>query len=105
VVLHPNIRGSLGVKKKVDWCTIKQGKNITMLEEQDIPTGVLKFPYGGLNLLKGPIDNEEEDDNMEESKEDNDSDGTRPTKVNTMPGPKTALKALCSQKRARLYEG
>jgi hypothetical protein len=76
------------LKKKVDWCTIKQAKIITMPEDQDIPMGVLSFPYGGLNLTKGPMDKEEEEDNMEESEEDNNSDGIRPHKVNTMPGPR-----------------
>jgi hypothetical protein len=40
------------LKEKVDWNTIKQAKNITMPEEPDIPTGVLRFPHGGLNLTK-----------------------------------------------------
>jgi hypothetical protein len=82
------------LKKKVDWCTIKQAKNIIMLKEHDIPTGVLRFPYGGLNLTKGLMGKEEEEDNMEESEEDNDSDRTHLHKVNTTPGPKRALKAL-----------
>jgi hypothetical protein len=42
----------LVLKKTVDWCTIKQAKNITIPEEQDIPRGVLRFPHGGLNLLR-----------------------------------------------------
>jgi hypothetical protein len=71
-----------------------------MPKEQDIPTGVLKFPHGGLNISKGPFSKEEEEDDTEESEEDNDSDGTHPTKVNITPGPKRALKALCNQKRA-----
>jgi hypothetical protein len=93
------------LKKKVDWGTIKQAKNITMLEEQDIPTGVLRFPHRGLNLTKGPIMKEEEDDNTKESEKGNDSDGTCPHKVNTALGPKRALKVLREQKRAWLYEG
>jgi hypothetical protein len=55
---------------------------------------VLRFPHKGLNLIKGPIGKEEENDDTEESEEDNDSDGTRPHKVNIAPGPKKALKAL-----------
>jgi hypothetical protein len=51
------------------------------------------------------VGKEEEEDNTEESEEDNDSDGTRPHKVNTAPGPKRALKMLRVQKRARLHEG
>jgi hypothetical protein len=74
------------LKKKVDWHTIKQAKNITMPEEPDIPTGVLRFPNGGLNFTKVIVGKEEE--------KDNDSDGTRPYKVNTAPGPKRALKTL-----------
>jgi hypothetical protein len=93
------------LKKKVDWRTIKQAKNITMPEEPDIPTGVLRFPNGGFNFTKVIVSKEEEEDNMEESEEDNDSDGTRPHKVNTAPGSKRALKTLRVQKRARLYEG
>jgi hypothetical protein len=65
-----------------------------MPKEQDIPTGVLKFPHGGLNISKGPISKEEEEDDTEESEEDNDSNETHPTKVNTAPGPKKALKEL-----------
>jgi hypothetical protein len=65
-----------------------------MPEEQAIPMGVLRFPHGGLNLSKEPIGKEEEDDDTEESEEDNYSNGTRPTKVNTVPKPKRALKAL-----------
>jgi hypothetical protein len=42
------------LKKKVDWRTIKQAKNITMPKEQDIPMGVLKLSHEGLNLSKGP---------------------------------------------------
>jgi hypothetical protein len=93
------------LKKKVDWRTIKQAKNITMLKEQDIPTGVLRFPHGGLNLIKGLMGKEEEEDDTEESEEDNDSDGTRPYKVNTTLAPKRALKVLRVQKRAWLHEG
>jgi hypothetical protein len=93
------------LKKKVDWRTIKQAKNITMPEEQDIPTGVLRFPHGGLNLTKGLMGKEKEEDNTEEFEEDNNSDGTCPHKMNTTPGPKRALKALRAQKCARLHEG
>jgi hypothetical protein len=93
------------LKKKVDWRTIKQAKNITMPKEQDIPMGVLKLSHEGLNLSKGPLDKEEEEDDSKESKEDNDSNGTRPTKVNTAPGPKKALKALHDQNQARLHNG
>jgi hypothetical protein len=85
------------LKKKVDWSTIKQAKNIRMPEEPeepDIPTGVLRFPHGGLNFTKVIVGKEEEEDNTEESKEDNDSDGTHPHKVNTVLGPKRALKML-----------
>jgi hypothetical protein len=64
-----------------------------MPEEPDIPTGVLRFPHGGLNLTKVLVDKEEE-----ESEEDNDSDGTCPHKVNIVLGPKRALKALRVQK-------
>jgi hypothetical protein len=76
------------LKKKVDWCTIKQAKIITMPEEQDIPTRVFRSLYKRLNLSKGPISQEEEEDDTEEFKEDIDSDGTRLTKMNTAPGPK-----------------
>jgi hypothetical protein len=93
------------LKKKVDWHTIKQAKNITIPKQPDIPTGVLKFPHGRLNLTNVIVGKEEEKDNTEESEEDNDSDGTRPNKVNTAPGPKRALKALRIQKRARLHKG
>jgi hypothetical protein len=93
------------LKKKVDWHTIKQAKNITMPKEPDIPTRVLRFPHKGLNLTKGLVDKEEEEDNTEEFEEDNDFDGTHPHKVNTVPGPKRALKALHVQKQAWLYEG
>jgi hypothetical protein len=44
------------------------------------------------------VGKEEEENNIEESEEDNDSDGTRPHKVNTAPGPKRALKMLRVQK-------
>jgi hypothetical protein len=93
------------LKKKVDWHTIKQAKNITMPEEQNIPTRVLRFPHRGLNFTKVIVGKEEEEDNTEESEEDNDSDGTRFHKLNTTPGPKRALKTLHVQKRARLHEG
>jgi hypothetical protein len=93
------------LKKKVDWRTIKQAKNITMLEEPDIPTRVLRFPHGGLNFTKVIVGKEEEEDNTEESEEDNDSNRTHPHKVNTAPGPKRALKTMRVQKRARLHEG
>jgi pterin-4a-carbinolamine dehydratase len=76
-----------------------------MPEEPDIPTGILRFPNGGLNFTKVIVGKEEEEDNTEESEEDNDSDGTRPHKVNTAPGPKRALKTLRVQKRTWLYEG
>jgi hypothetical protein len=76
------------LKKKVDLPTIKQAKNIMMPKEQDIPTEVLRFPHGGLNISKGLIGKVEEEDDTEETEEDNDSNGTRPTKVNTAPGPK-----------------
>jgi hypothetical protein len=69
------------LKKKVDWRTIKQAKNIMMPKEQDIPTGLHRFPHGGLNLTKGPIGKEEDEDETKESEMDNDSDGTRPHKV------------------------
>jgi hypothetical protein len=69
-----------------------------MPEEPDIPTGVLRFPHGGLNLTKVLVDKEEEENNTEESEEDNDSDGTCPHKVNIVLGPKRALKALRVQK-------
>jgi hypothetical protein len=86
--------------KKVDWRTIKKTKKITMPEEQDIPKGVLMFPHRGLNLIKGLMGKEEEQDDMKKSVEDNDSNGIHPQKVNTAPGPKRALKALRIQKRA-----
>jgi hypothetical protein len=76
-----------------------------MPEEPDIPTGVLRFPNGGLNFTKVIVGKEEEEDNTKESEEDNDSNGTRSHKVNTTPGPKRALKTLCVQKRARLHKG
>jgi hypothetical protein len=82
------------LKNKVDWHTIKQAKNITMPEEPDIPTGVLRFPNGGLNFTKVIVDKEKEEDNTKGSEEDNDSDGTRSHKVNTVPGPKRDLKML-----------
>jgi hypothetical protein len=93
------------LKKKVDWRTIKQAKNITMPEEPDIPTGVLRFPNGGLNSTKVIVGKEEEEDNTKESEEDNDSDGIHPHKVNIAQGPKRALKTLRVQKQARLHEG
>jgi hypothetical protein len=89
------------LKKKVDWCTIKQAKNITMPKEPDIPTRVLRFPHRGLNLTKVIVGKEEEEDNTE----DNNSDGTHFYKVNTTPGLKKALKALRVQKQARLHKG
>ena len=73
---------------------IKQTKNTTMPEKPDMPTRVLRFPKGGLNFIKVIVGKEEEEDNREESKEDNDSDGTCPHKVNTAPRPKRALKRL-----------
>ena len=82
------------LKKRVDWYTIKQAKNITMPEESDIPIGVLRFPKGGLNFTKVIVGNEVEEDNTKESEEDNDSDGTHLHKVNTAPRPKRALKTL-----------
>ena len=93
------------LKKKVDWHTIKQAKNITMPKEPDIPTWIFRFPKGGLNFTKVIVGKEEEEDNIEESEEDNDSNGTRLHKVNTTPRPKRALKMLRVQKRARLYKG
>ena len=93
------------LKKKVDWRTIKQAKNITMPKEPDIPTGVLRFPKGSLNFTKVIVGKEEEEDNTKEFEEDNDSDGIHPHKVNTTPRPKRALKTLRVQKRARLYKG
>jgi hypothetical protein len=51
---------------------------MTMLEEQDIPTVVLRLPHGGLNLSRGKIGKEEEEDDMEEFEEGNNSDRTRP---------------------------
>jgi hypothetical protein len=95
----------LVLKMNVDWHTIKQAKNITMLEEQDISMEVLRFLHRGLNLSKGPLGKEEEENDTKESEEDNDSDGTRSTKVNIAPGPKRALKALHDQKQAQLHEG
>jgi hypothetical protein len=41
---------------------------------------------------------EEGVDDTEEFEEDNDFDGTSPTKMNTVPRPKRALKALLNQK-------
>jgi hypothetical protein len=76
----------LVLKKMVDWRTIKQAKNIMIPEEQDIPRGVLRFPHGGLNLLRPPIGQDAEEDDTEASEEDNDSDGTRPTRAHAMPG-------------------
>jgi hypothetical protein len=46
------------LKKKVDWRTIKQAKNIMMPEEPNILTGVLRFLHEGLNLIKGLVDKE-----------------------------------------------
>jgi hypothetical protein len=51
------------------------------------------------------VGNQQEEHNTEESVEYNDSDGTRPHKVNTALGPKRALKTLRVQKRARQHEG
>ena len=84
---------------------IKQAKNITMPKEPDIPMGVLRFPNRGLNFTKVILSKEEEEDKIEESKEDNNSDGTRPHKVNATPRPKRALKMLCVQKQAWLHKG
>ena len=78
----------------MDWHTIKQAKNIMMPKEADIPTRMLGFPHRGLNLTKGLIGKDKEEDNTEEFEEDN-SNGTRPHKVNTTPRPKKDLKALC----------
>jgi hypothetical protein len=52
------------LKKKVDWRTKKQAKNITMPKEPDIPTGVLRFPHGVLNLTKRLVGKEEEEDKV-----------------------------------------
>ena len=93
------------LKKKVDWRKIKQAKNITMPKEPDILTRVLRFPKGGLNFTKVIVGKQEEEDNKEESEEDNDTDGTRPHKVNIAPRPKRALNTLRVQKQARLHEG
>jgi hypothetical protein len=107
VVLYicPMVWAEVVLKKKVDWRMIKQAKNITMPEEPDIPTEILRFPNRGLTFTKVIVDKEEEEDNTEDSQEDNDSDGTRPHKVNTALGPKRALKTLRVQKRPRLHEG
>jgi hypothetical protein len=86
------------LKKKVDWRIIKQAKIIMMPKEEDIPTRVLSYPHGSLNLSKGSISKEEGVDDTEEFEEDNDFDGTSPTKMNTVPRPKRALKALLNQK-------
>jgi hypothetical protein len=91
----------LVLKKMVDWRTIKQAKNITMPEEQDRPRRVLMFPHSGLNLLRPPVGQDIEEDDPEASEEDNDSDGTHPTRKHQTPGQKRALKALREQKRAR----
>jgi hypothetical protein len=96
----PNGIAEVVLKKKVNWHTIKQANNITMLEEEDIPRGVLRLLHGGLNLSRGQIGKEEED-NTKESEEDNNSDGTHPNKVNTVPGPKE----LRNQKQAQLHKG
>ena len=82
------------LKKKVDWCTIKQAKNIMMPEEPNIPIGVLRFPKGGLNFTKVIVGKEKEEDNIEEFEEDNDSNGTCPHKMNIAPRPKRVLKTL-----------
>jgi hypothetical protein len=79
------------LKKMVDWHTIKQAKNITIPEEQDIPRGVFRFPHGGLNLLRPLVGQDAEEDDTEASKEDNDSDGTHPTRAHAAPGRKKAL--------------
>jgi hypothetical protein len=97
--------GRSGTEEEGGLAHDQASQNITMPEEPDIPTGVLRFPYGGLNLTKGLVGKEEEEDNTEESDENNDSNGTRLHKVNTAPGPKKALKALHVQKRAQLHEG
>jgi hypothetical protein len=83
--------GGIVLKKMVDWRTIKQAKNITIPEEQDIPRGVLRFPHGGLNLLRPPVCQDVEEDDTEASEEDNDSDGTRPTRAHVAPGQKRAF--------------
>jgi hypothetical protein len=82
------------LKKMVDWHTIKQAKNITILQEQDIPRGVLRFAHGGLNLLRPPVGQDAEEDDKEASKQDNDSDGTRPNRAHAALGRKRVLKAL-----------
>jgi hypothetical protein len=84
------------LKKKVDWRTIKQAKNIIMPKEQDIPRRMLRFPNGGLILSRGQIRKEEEENNTKKFEEDNDFDGTCLIKVNTVLMPKKALKALCN---------
>jgi hypothetical protein len=95
----------LVLKKRVDWLTIKQAKNITIPEEQDIPRGVLRFLHGGLNLLRPPVGQDAEEDDTEASEEDNNSDGTRTNRAHVAPGCKRALKALREQKRARREDG
>jgi hypothetical protein len=95
----------LVLKKTVDWCTIKQAKNIMIPEEQDIPRGVLRFLHGGLNLLRPPVGQDAEEDDTEASEEDNNSDGTRTNRAHVAPGCKRALKALREQKRARREDG
>ena len=76
----------LVLKKMVDWCTIKQAKNITILEVQDIPRRALKFPHGGLNLLRFPVGQDAKVDDTEAFEEDNDFDGIRPTGAHKAPG-------------------
>ena len=65
-----------------------------MPKKPNIPIGVFRFPKKSLNFTKVIVSKEEEEDNIDESEDDNDSNGTRSHKVNTVPGPKRALKTL-----------
>jgi hypothetical protein len=94
----------LVLKKTVDWRTIKQAY-ISILEEQDIPRGVLRFPHGGLNLLRPPVGQDAEEDDTEAFEEDNNSDGTHTNRAHVVLGRKRALKALREQKQARRQDG
>jgi hypothetical protein len=78
------------LKKVVVWHIIKQAKNIKMPDEQDILRGVPRFSNKGLSISRGQVRKEEE--------EDNNSNGTRPKKVNMASNPKKALKALHERK-------
>lgn len=77
----------LVLKKVVNWHTIKHVKNTTISKIQDIPRAVFISLDGGLNPLREKFGNKEENDDLEESKEDNDFDRSCLRKVCMVPSP------------------